>query len=181
MDGQTEFFAAVFAAAVLIPFAVNTIRCCHRYIRLCKLLPLSFLSLSLRLHPSLLSLLCWFIMSFFQCPIASRIKKNANDDEKFGLEFLHSLRLPSVFPTSGTWFFSDPPASITGKKLNGQPGSIIFDQKHHMTATILSLPLSLSAFTLSTLSPLPVYHILLQCPCIRFAHQKHQHHCQRQQ
>ena len=34
MDGQTESFAAV-AAAVLIPFAVNAIRCCHRNKRLC--------------------------------------------------------------------------------------------------------------------------------------------------
>jgi hypothetical protein len=77
--------------------------------------------------------------SFNAHAVASCIKNtnnNTNDDEKFGSEFFHFLRLPSVFPASGTWFFSKLPGSITGKKLSIQLGSIIFDQKHHMTEFI---------------------------------------------
>jgi hypothetical protein len=77
--------------------------------------------------------------SFCAHAVALRAKANATytvGDAKFGLEFFCFLRLPSVFPASGIWFFSEPPGSITGKKLCSQMGSAIFDKKHHMTEFI---------------------------------------------
>jgi hypothetical protein len=144
MDGQTKSFAAV-AAAVLIPFAVNAIRCCHRNKRLCKLLLLLLLLSPLSLFaftPLSLSLSSVGLSCPFSAPTQLFLASQQPPTTKSLVwSFFVFYDSPALSPRLALRFFSELPGSITGKKLCSQMGSTIFDQKHHhMTEFIAPAP-----------------------------------------
>ena len=113
---------------------VNTLLACCLGIRVFASVSSSFSSL-LFSPPSPLSLSLLSPLSvyhvLFQCPscrfACQEGKCQRQQKVCFGV-FFRSLRLPSIFLASGTWFFSKPPGSITEKKSTDRWG-VLFSTK----------------------------------------------------